>query len=60
MDESNGLTLTPAEVETVRRMVQAWIGEGFTTPPYKPEVYDVFEKLGIYESFPYDVKRPSS
>lgn len=51
--------LGPEAREALRDIVLEWIGEGFATPPYKPEVYDALEALGITGmSGPYDTTRP--
>ena len=50
------------DVPTLREMIGEWIDEGFTTPPYTSEQYDIFEALGIFEPIglaQYDVRRPS-
>jgi hypothetical protein len=53
---------TPEQIEALRDIVEAWIGEGFTTPPYTDEQYDAFEALGIRgqpcPTASYDVTRP--
>jgi hypothetical protein len=38
---------TDDELEMLRGIMCAWIDEGFTRPPYDPEVYALIEKLGI-------------
>ena len=35
------------EIAALRDMIHDWIGEGFTTPPYKPAIASVIEKLGL-------------
>ena len=39
---------TPEQLDALRSIVIDWIGEGFTTPPYRAEVYDIFEALDIH------------
>lgn len=38
---------TDDELEMLRAIVCGWIDEGFTRPPYEPEVYAIIEKLGL-------------
>jgi hypothetical protein len=48
-------------VEALREIVAEWIGEGFTTPPYAPEQYAIFEALRLDNSdhvAGYDIRRP--
>jgi hypothetical protein len=47
-------------LETARDVVITWVDEGFTTPPYPEEYYDLFEFLGITNEdvTQYDVARP--
>lgn len=62
------MTFDEAEIVALREMVRDWIGEGFTTPPYSPAQYAIFEKMSItnekdpnggYElSVSYDIQRP--
>lgn len=48
------------QVDALRGIVSQWIGEGFTTPPYSDEHYDIFEALKLDEDIPhsYDTRRP--
>lgn len=46
------------QVEELRTIVEMWVSEGFTTPPYTDLQYDIFEKLGVTGG-DYDVRRPS-
>lgn len=41
------LTFTGEQVERLREMIEEWICEGFTTPPYTSVTYDIFEALGL-------------
>jgi len=41
------MQFTDDELEMLRAIVCGWIDEGFTRPPYEPEVYAIIEKLGI-------------
>lgn len=43
--------------QALRRMVEDWIGEGFTCPPYTDAQYEAFEWLGITDNPVYDVRR---
>jgi len=48
---------------TLRGFVEAWINEGFTTPPYTDVQYDIFEWLALDPEDPfisYDIRRPAS
>jgi len=66
------IKFTNEELEEIRAIIIAWIGEGFTTPPYSNVLYDVFEKLGIDNEYckdqwfyyeggrGYNVERPHS
>jgi hypothetical protein len=49
--------LTPEHLEELARIVEAWISEGFTAPPYSEVQYDLFEWLGVTSVY-YDVRRP--
>ena len=47
-------------IEELRGMVEEWVSEGFTTPPYTDAQYDIFEALGFTEPIAgYDVRRPA-
>jgi hypothetical protein len=63
MAEREAFEFTGPEVALLRVMVEEWIDEGFTTPPYTSEHYAIFEKLGITNETRtnlaiYDVDRP--
>ena len=52
--------LTPKQRETLIDIVADWISEGFTTPPYTDDHYDIFEWLNLgYEHTDYDIRRPN-
>lgn len=51
------MIFTREQTLELREMVADWVAEGFTTPPYEPVQYDIFEKLGV-TSRAYDIKRP--
>ena len=38
---------TEEEIEALKEMVEEWISEGFTTPPFEPAVASVIHKLGL-------------
>ncbi len=47
------------ELDTLRSMVAQWVDEGFTTPPYHPDVYAVFRKIGLTRAdVAYDITVP--
>lgn len=52
--------LTEEQLEMLRQMVAGWVEEGFTTPPYRPAAYDIFEALGFDPDdwWQYDIRRP--
>lgn len=54
------LELTDGQLATLQNIFYSWVGEGFTTPPYQPEVYDLFEMVGLekYAGMDYDIERP--
>jgi hypothetical protein len=52
------VTLTDAEKAALRDILDQWVWEGFTTPPYTDEQYSLFEKVGLTEHRVYDVRRP--
>lgn len=43
-------TFTDQEIDALKEIVQDWISEGFTTPPYKDSIASVIRKLDS-ESF---------
>lgn len=51
--------LNDEQREALVVMVEGWIGEGFTTPPYTAAQYDIFEGLGLQndEGRLYDIDR---
>jgi hypothetical protein len=56
-----GSVFTKRESQVLAGMVEQRIGEGFTTPPYTPEQYAIFQKLGIKSKDQvYDIERPKS
>lgn len=50
---------TTDEAAELRGMVEEWISEGFTTPPYTAEQYAIFARLGIAENYNYDLTPPA-
>lgn len=53
------IVLTAKEAQELKQVLIAWIGEGFTTPPYKPAIYALLRKVGIkQEDVQYDIKEP--
>ena len=42
-------TFAAEQVEALREIVGDWLLEGFTTPPYTPEQYAIFEALEMEE-----------
>jgi len=51
--------LNDKQREALADIVAEWIGEGFTTPPYTSEQYDIFEGLGLVgDSWLYEIRRP--
>lgn len=51
------------QIPVLREMVAQWIDEGFTTPPYTDEQYDIFEALDLFENpglCSYDIRRPKA
>jgi hypothetical protein len=55
------LALDEAELAALRDIVYSFINEGFDHPPYTPEQYTIFEKVGIDpddEMLQYDIRRP--
>jgi hypothetical protein len=50
--------LTPEQLEALKSIVEEWINDGFTIPPYADEVYDIFEGLDLVATGPYDIRRP--
>lgn len=52
---------TSAECRFLAGVLGAWVNEGFETPPYRPEFYDVADKLGLQqEDVMYDIRRPEA
>jgi hypothetical protein len=49
--------LTLEQREALKRIVEDWINEGFTTPPYEDAYYDIFEALDVQQGT-YDTRRP--
>jgi hypothetical protein len=54
--------LTEDQGAALRAIVDEWIGEGFTTPPYTAAQYDIFEALDLahaeHVGVSYDTRRP--
>ena len=53
--------LSQGQREALRRIVMDWIDDGFMTPPYGSDYYDIFEWLEIEQGFglsSYDIRRP--
>jgi hypothetical protein len=53
-----GVKFTEKQTEALVEIVAAWIGEGFTIPPYTDAQYDIFEALGLDDNRIYDTRRP--
>ena len=55
------IKLNNKQLEALQRIILDWISDGFTTPPYDTEYYDIFEKIEIEQedlSTDYDIRRP--
>lgn len=53
------MNFTDAETKVLKEMAEGWIEEGFTSPPYTTEHYNIFEKLELNpKRFIYDIERP--
>ena len=48
------------QIEFITRVLYDWLNDGFTTPPYSDEAYDVIEELKIENEYvvSYDIERP--
>lgn len=54
------MQFTDKQTAALARIVEQWVDEGFTSPPYyTDEQYDIFEMLEI-ESTQYNIARPQS
>ena len=62
MKNTHWLVLDDETLDALRGIVEEWISEGFTTPPYRPEVYDLFDLLGLDPDRrrQYDIRKPSA
>lgn len=55
--------LTEDQRTALREIVDEWIADGFTTPPYTAAQYDIFEALDLAKDvhggrLSYDTRRP--
>lgn len=41
------LELTQDELEALERIIEDWLAEGFTVPPYPAHYKSLFAKLGV-------------
>jgi hypothetical protein len=57
--KGDGLTLTEAELDTLREIVNDWIGEELVTPPYPSEIMALLEKLGVSANVLVQGARPA-
>ena len=61
ISEMIAIIFTEEELEELREILREWVGEGFTTPPYKPTVQSILDKLapkqvGLWYRPPYEIK----